>query len=399
MRTIVAALAVLAAAVPAAMAGWSTIASDVGTAATGIYFTDATTGFLPADENGAGAEIVKSTDGGKTWTTNEPHQGGLLFLDVAGYGENIVVAGALGEEYSIDGGAYFNTSLGGGSGQCVRAVGARGNPDAIAVVGEFGLFNPKNGVAMSTDGGAIFTTFDAKLFTDARYGAFPSAKTWYISAGNWPEANDDKPSNDDFAPKNDDFSDAPSTITRTPRFELRKTAKGGYKPYVRLPGRDAMVTGNETIFQAQISLSTDAGKTWNSVFENKGDFYANGIACIDDNNCCFVGEADAGAAAGARIHCTNDAGANWNRTLFLPGPQNSLLDITATGTAGEYWAVGGTLSSLDANATFYHSTNSGNSWTLDSTISGSYASAVDCRLPPPVIRESTAPSCCAIDGF
>merc|ERR1712146_811807 len=65
--------------------------------------------------------------------------------------------------------------------------------------------------------------------------------------------------------------------------------------------------------------------------------------------------------------CTNDAGANWNRTLFLPGPQNSLLDITATGTAGEYWAVGGTLSSLDANATFLHS-----------TISGSYASAVDC---------------------
>merc|ERR1712146_485712 len=61
-----------------------------------------------------------------------------------------------------------------------------------------------------------------------------------------------------------------------------------------------------------------------------------------------------------------------------PGPQNSLLDITATGTAGEYWAVGGTLSSLDANATFYHSTNSGNSWTLDPTISGSYASAVDC---------------------
>merc|ERR1712146_490189 len=55
------------------------------------------------------------------------------------------------------------------------------------------------------------------------------------------------------------------------------------------------------------------------------------------------------------------------------------FDITATGTAGEYWAVGGTLSSLDANATFYHSTNSGNSWTLDSTISGSYAPCVDSK--------------------
>lgn len=294
-----------------------------------------------------------------------------------------MVAGALGEEYSDTGGSYFNESIGGGSGQCVRAVGDRTKPDAIAVVGEFGLFKPKNGVAISTDGGVSFTTYDAGLFTDARYGAFPSAKTWYLSAGNWPEANDDKtPTKDDDPFSNDNnipaADGAPQVYARTPRFELRRNAAGGYQPYARLSGRDAMVTSNDTVFQTQISMTQDGGATWTTVFKEVGDFYPNGIACQDDANCCFVAEADAGSEPGSRIYCTSDSGASWNRTFFNAGADNSLLDISVTGTAGEYWAVGGVLSELDASASFYHSTDNGATWTLDSSIKGSYASAVDC---------------------
>lgn len=310
------------------------------------------------------------------------HQGGFLFLDVAGYAENIVVSGVFGEEYSTDGGNQFNESLGGGQGQCVRAMGPRSAPTGLAVVGTFGLIDPKDGIAVSTDGGVVFTAYDAQLFTDARYGAFPSSTSWYVSAGNWPESNDDNngKNNDPFSNNDNNVpvDGRPSVIRRTPRFELRLNDNGGYSPYVRLPGRDERVTSNDTIFEAQISVSHDGGSTWKSVFENKGDFYANGIACLSNTDCCFVGEADAGPTPGARIYCTNDGGGSWNRTMFLDGADNSLLDITTTGTAGEYWAVGGTISALSSTATFYHSTDSGASWTLDSSIDGSYASAVDC---------------------
>jgi hypothetical protein len=261
-------------------------------------------------------------------------------------------------------------------------MGPRSAPNGLGVVGTFGLIDPKDGVAVSSDGGVTFTDFDAQLFTDARYGAFPSATSWYVAAGNWPESNDDNAKTNDDPFSNDDNNipadGRPQVIRRTPRFELRRGDKGGYMPYVRLSGRDEPITSNETIFEAQVSVSHDGGKTWKSVYENKGDFYANGIACQTETDCCFVGEADAGPTPGARIYCTNDGGGSWNRTLFLSGADNSLLDITATGTAGEYWAVGGTLSSLSASASFYHSTDSGASWNLDSTIDGSYASAVDC---------------------
>jgi photosystem II stability/assembly factor-like uncharacterized protein len=319
------------------------------------------------------AEILRTTDGGKTWNYNEPHPSALIYLDVTGYANNVVVSGVMGEAFSINGGDSFNSSIGGGTAQCVRNVGPRSNPDALAAVGEFGLFTSKNGVAISSDGGIIFEAYDAGLSMDARYGAFPSTSVWYITAGDWPESNDDKaPTNDNMAPTNDNMAHD-IVFSRTPRLHVRRHGKG-YKTFVT-----PSAATNNTIFECQVTVSRDSGKTWTTVYQNLGDFYPNGIACQDEDNCCFVGESDGGPSPGARIHCTNDGGSSWNQTLFLSGPSNSLMDIRITGTAGEYWAVGGNLvSELDANATFWHSTNNGASWTLDSTISGSYATAVDC---------------------
>ena len=39
---------------------------------------------------------------------------------------------------------------------------------------------PTQGVGISTDGGALFKTYDAKLTTEARYGAFPATNTWCV---------------------------------------------------------------------------------------------------------------------------------------------------------------------------------------------------------------------------
>ena len=45
---------------------------------------------------------------------------------------------------------------------------------------------PAQGVGISTDGGALFKTYDAKLTTEARYGAFPATNTWCVPAHHTP---------------------------------------------------------------------------------------------------------------------------------------------------------------------------------------------------------------------
>ncbi len=44
--------------------------------------------------------------------------------------------------------------------------------------GAAGEYFGKDGVAITTDGGAVFTAYDAALQTEARYGAFPSVRTF-----------------------------------------------------------------------------------------------------------------------------------------------------------------------------------------------------------------------------
>jgi hypothetical protein len=39
------------------------------------------------------------------------------------------------------------------------------------------------GVAISVNSGKTFTSYDAGLYTNARYGAFPSDDVWYVAAG------------------------------------------------------------------------------------------------------------------------------------------------------------------------------------------------------------------------
>jgi hypothetical protein len=144
--------------------------------------SDGKTGWLADLTNGVGANIQKSTDGGNTWS-NTADASELLVLDVTSSGNNVASMGALSAEYSSDGGNTFNTSTvnnpGMGAGQCVRNLGPHDTPIGFAMVGQFGLFTMDDGVAISTDFGATYNPINiTNLYTDARYGAFPSANTW-----------------------------------------------------------------------------------------------------------------------------------------------------------------------------------------------------------------------------
>lgn len=56
-----------------------------------------------------------------------------------------------------------------------------------------------------------------------------------------------------------------------------------------------------------------------------------------------------------------------------------LIDVRAVGD-NTYWAVGGVISSSDLTATFYVSTDNGNSWKQDTTIDNYFAVGIDCNV-------------------
>ncbi|EDQ87226.1 uncharacterized protein MONBRDRAFT_38017 [Monosiga brevicollis MX1] len=372
-------ICVLATAVALATAtpGWNLVAENLLTTELGIGFHSETEGFIAGDANGEGPAILKSTDGGKTWNASQADFGAdalLLALGVAD--DTVIVTSIFGELYSNDDGDTFERGLGGGLSQSVRYLGKDG--DGGSKFGCAGQYRGHQGIALTTDGGKLWKpVFADKLFTAARYAAFPSDSVWYIAAGEWPEsASDDQPASNDDMPtrsprlRRSDFQDADGYFPST--FSFRETrrveADNGYK--------------------AQIVKSTDGGKTWVTQFAQNGTFYFNGIDCTSEDHCCAVGESSDPPFLGAGIWCTQD-GTNWNRTFYAPYQSDptvgfSLLDIRwASETVG--WAIGGELNSLAPKAWFVKTTDGGKTWDpLSHQIFGYYAMGLD------VVNENVA---------
>jgi hypothetical protein len=105
-----------------------------------------------------------------------------------------------------------------------------------------GDFIQKNGVSVSNNGGKTFNTQAIDLlFTTARYGVYPTANTWYITAGTWPESNDDYSS------------------TGLRRFELQNE-DGHFPSHYNLKAPEANDDAPANGYQAELVRTTDAGK-------------------------------------------------------------------------------------------------------------------------------------------
>jgi hypothetical protein len=352
--------------------------------------------------NGVGCDILHSADGGVTWagTTAEPFA--LLLLDIAATNANVVALGALTLEYSLNNASTFNSSLAPfGAGQCIRSVGAPGSApgglNSFAAIGDWGLLSESNGPAISTDSGAAFSADNVTgLSADARYGSFPSAKVWYIAAGDWPgEGSDDSgtttsPTTPGGGSRRPLFKRpgaavdpshyapgvAPGSVlvkTYGSRLHLVRAADGGLR-YAQVR-RDAVRAANAhgagaapSTWEAQIAKTTDGGKTWSVVFTKVGAFYFNEIECTDENNCCVVAETGSGngtEGAGTFFHCTNDGGATWVETLANNDPDSSLIAIDHFSPT-EFWAAGCELGFIAPKyATFWHSVDAGKTWVLE----------------------------------
>jgi len=357
MRSAVVFLAGLALAA-AAGPSWHIVDSDIATIDTGVAFTSDTVGYAGGASNGVGPQVFKSTNGGVNWVACNTNFGiDILLLDTDAALNTVVISGALGELYSDNAGESFQPSTGGGTSQSVRYIGVNG--DGGLKFGVTGEYFSVNGAGISVDGGKTFKAYDAKMTTDARYGAFPTDNTWYVAGGEWPgEGSDDDPTDDD-----------PQDLDAGKVYRARKTVfqkPNGYLPRKYTPRKSAPAPTNP--YQAQITKTTDGGNTWTTVFNDTGNFYFNAIDCqpSNENWCCAVGEADTDSpTAGARIHCTQDGGSSWNRTFWMPATSSmgfSIMEIRYA-TDDDVWAVGGELGELAPSAWFLYSGDGGLTWT------------------------------------
>ena len=346
----------------ATAATWSNPGA-IAAAATGVGAGSATTAFVAAGSNSVGAEILKTIDDGKTYSTETTAGTPFLLLDAgSNSATSAVVNGLFGAQYTMDGSKFKSSTGGGGQGQSVEGFGK----NSYGIAGTFG----GNGVAVSTDGGATFDAHPVGAALDAnhpaRYAAYPSDTTWYVSAGAWPHTS------------SKDLDDEKSVLIKhlNERVQIRKDRETGDFFYNRLNLEQLGSPNNVTQYTGAIAKTTDGGKTWKNVFQQDGSFYFNGIHCHDEEHCIAVAEGHNCANPGAHIFTTHDGGANWNQTMFEAGAGSGIMGARMV-SATEGWAAGGKGSNLSFEGQFWHTTDAGNSWTNE-PLKGMLAMGIDC---------------------
>lgn len=366
MRAIAVIGLVCAAAVAVSAGSWTVQNGNFATIAEAISCKDANTCLAPVGLNGEGSEIWLTTDGGNTWNTeNEPFE--LMFLGAAmsKTDGSAVVADELTLLYNnnsaVKGSYQFSHGYGDylASSQNVEVF----NGNSYGAAGEDEA-NNGNGVAVSVDGGKDWKWYNVSILkTFARYGAYPSATTWYLSAGEWPESVN--------APNDDTYR------MLTSRIHLEQTSPTDMR-HRWFETNEKRTAPNDNGWKAQIVKTTDGGKTWTSQFYDEGNFYFNQIGCTDVNHCCAVGEADSSNTPGIRIYCTTD-GTNWNRILYNPDPNLSIMALRFI-DANNGWAAGGEFTGVGINGYFWQTTNGGQTWT-NTSVPGQYPN--DIAFPTP----------------
>jgi len=279
-----------------------------------------------------------------------PHLPGYGIVCGVGIGHNFH-----GIEYTTDGQTFNWTAD-------MELIDSSQNVEAMkGVTGGFGItgdFNQANGVAITLDEGVTWKNYDCGADAIARYGSFPSTTTWYVSAGDWPGS---------------DFhnTDDPNVRVMSQKIRVRRGVGAEYLKdhQPRHDSRKLLQSG----YIAQIAKTSDAGKTWQTMFEST-DFYFNGIDCPSENHCFVVGESESDSPnPGCRILHTSDGGANWEVQLYVNDSTYSLMDIAMVNET-EGWATGGILTEK-FNGEYWHTSDGGKTWTPQA-IEGVYGNAL-----------------------
>lgn len=331
-------------------ATWHKPEAAFASALIGVSTPDSSTAFVTGGSNGQGAEALKSNDGGKTWNSMEIGKCFMLLDAGANSDQSVVINGLFGAQYSADGKSFAASSGGGGQGQSVEGF----DKNSFAIVGAFG--GAAGGVAISTDGGKSFKG-NAVSVLDAnhpvRYGSYPTADTWFVSAGSWP-------SNSKFG------SDEKSVLIKhvSEVIQIRQDRVTGKFFYHYIDPKDLRIntpSNNITAYHAAITKTTDGGKTFTKLFEkDNACFYFNGIDCFDEMSCIAAAEGHNCANPGAYFYVTHDGGKTWNATgSDAGGGAMGARMVSKT----EGWIAGGGANKMGLmEGRMFHTTDGGSTW-------------------------------------
>lgn len=351
----------------ATRASWELMPEFSATVATGVSFYTPTEGMIIGGQDGVGAQIWRTEDGGRENIPAAIESGELpplLILHGAKLRESAVASGIFAAWSSQDGGRSFRAAEGPGAigpAQSVDAFLQNGNLK-FAIVGDTIGFN---GVSVSDDSGATFGA-GVEVFEDrsiegniwARYGAFPDESAWFVSGGRWPTSSQQQ---------NDDSVHFLSQSVFVKKAPAANESKFGFVlPSQHRRAQDA------NPFTAGIAKSTDMGQTWETVFETEtAGYYFNQISCFTAERCVVVAE----GGGQARIFTSSDGGREWRQTLLATG---SIMAVEAISPTGEGWAAGGVLG-LQFTGLYWHTADFGESWQVQE-VPGVYA--FDLSFPP-----------------
>lgn len=300
--------------------------------------------------NGPGEWLTQ--DGGSTYSTT---LGGWLNTDVAHDSVGNGIISTIGKTFiSSNGEIRVASGKAMSFSQSVETLGdkkfavtGQHYTDGIAPDSEF-----VNGPGVTTDAGATWTYFDTGLDGQtymARYGAFPSDNTWYVSHGSWIDIDPSMKKE-----KDNKFH----RMTNTSNWEINMRAQ-----VHKFENNQVKIQFNKNVKEFEynfgaISKTEDGGKTWTKLYDSQGKYYMNQISCSTTEICTVAAESSEEAIA----FRTEDGGKTWNKVFTAP---SSRSDVSLIGckmlSDDEIWLTGGNFQQ-GVVGWYFHSTDAGKSW-------------------------------------
>jgi len=354
---------------------WTVLERLFSAVSIGIGFTDDSTGWTSHTDGSSLPQIVRTTDGGKTWknvtsTTGVPLSivTGVAAARSATQGSSrdaepfedavkdaaftaVATAGVLeSEKWSLDG-LHFSQSLG-------APLTAQ---DVKFQAGRAVLAGP-SGPCLSSTAGALYACkrVPLKYNQTGRYASAPSKDVIYFTAGQWPRDGDGAGP----VPHGDGTSHV--HVTRNLRVHYGQSGRVQRVEVGAQRSSFGRHTGKKSPgYTAELWKSTDGGETWRNLITDEGAFYFNDIHCIDETHCVAVGEGfaeDNSTSPGARVYTTSDGETfKLAHTESAKGTESLLAARMLSAT--EHWAGGTTKAGgLLAPALLLHSKDAGKTY-------------------------------------
>jgi len=351
---------------------WTPDSATVATTLVGCGVGSSTVAIAAAAKNGVGA-VVDLYEGSSSWDQEQGLvQAGLLMdAAISSDAKTSIITSFFSILVSTDSSATYSAVPGLG-GPLQGAYMFNGN--SMAAVGNMAILPSSgltpgsvSGIAVSTDGaGEVWNAIQVLDETACRYGAFPSANTWYVSAGMWGADNSTVSDSAKWHIKSDTVGHRLSKHVHIGHRSTKTVQRSGSS------GSKKNVKDSTTGWWGSIYKTTDAGATFTNVYNSPADalWYFNMISCGSESTCMAAAEGDNYVG----LWVTTDGGANWSESWTSAG--EGLMAVKMTSATDGFFAP--TLKNGRAVETpFYYTTDAGATWTVKQTLSNAVIMDLD----------------------